>query len=246
VEREKIKSILRNIHESLKWTWQLIMGFAFVSVVKEYFSILHTTYEKGDMIYINLLFFLFIITFIRFLFGNNRYLDERYVEFLYKIKDLESEEKNKYIKERTQKLSGKRRFYDIIMLLCTGIIFVILAKSLSQDKALFVKYFILLMVINIFFLSISVLWNIYIEVGHKKSLGNNLHQIIFSLFDYEKFPIIWILNNFFCVILFYCLRFRFQSNEYLIFIVIFYLNSFIDLFATWNLYFPKIDILEEE
>jgi len=53
------------------------------------------------------MFFLFIFTFIRFLFGNNRYLDERHVEFLYKIDDLEKEEKDKYIKERTQKLSGK-------------------------------------------------------------------------------------------------------------------------------------------
>lgn len=245
MERAGIERVLRNIHESLKWTWQLIMGFALVCAVGEYFNAIkaNTTMSIANQPH-HLFFLLFILTFIRFLFGNDRYLDERYIEFMFKIDDLEETQRDTYVEERTHKLSGKRRLYDIIMLISTGVIFVILGKSLGTDKDSFVNCYIALMIANICFLAISVVWNVFIEIGHRQTQKTTI-QIIVSIYNYERYPIIWIVNNLVCVFIFLLSERLHMFDRYLVFASVFCLNSIIDLCTTWKLYFPPIKISKD-
>ncbi len=235
---DNVRSTLNNIHESLKLIWQLIMGFALSCAVNEYFNVLHAIPGNLDHTNTHLFFFLYLLTFIRFFFGINRYLDQRYIEFLYKIENKNDSEKDNYIKGRTQKLSGKRRFFDIIMLLLTGVIFVMLGNSLKKGNDLFIPYYIILMVANVVFLSISVIWNFYINY----TLNDDHDQINVSMSKYEKFPVFWIMNNLICLFIYWFASTKFPTYTFIAFSIIFYLNTTIDLFKTWKMYFPDIEL----
>ncbi len=189
-------------------------------------------------------FILFMLTFIRFLFGNNRYLDERYVEFMSKIEGMPIDEKIKFIEARTKKLSGSRRFYDIVMLLSTGVIFNLMASSFSYGLDYFIYFYIVLMCINVIFLIVSVLWNIYADINLRHTSGVLEAVLSLKIFEHEKYPAIWILNNILCMMLFYLLANYIGTYRYVLFLCIFYLNSLIDFYFTWQIYFPPIKRLE--
>lgn len=243
INRNRIKKVLDNIHESLKWTWQLIMGFALITAVDGYFNYLHGSSSIIDGTLIHYFFGLFIFTFIRFLFGNNRYLDERYVEFFFQIEKLDDEKKLRYLRERTQKLSGLRRLYDILMLLSTGILFVMLGKTLNGQIELFISFYVKLMILNIILLFISIVWNFSIEVNASDPAYSDRLNFFLGIWQYEKYPAIWIINNMICLFIFLFLDYvHFFLKKELLFITIFYINSLIDISLTWKFYFPKIDI----
>jgi hypothetical protein len=67
MERRKLENILKNIHESLKWIWQIIMGFSLVSAVKSYSDIINNSSGSWNITFLNLSSALFLLTFIRFL-----------------------------------------------------------------------------------------------------------------------------------------------------------------------------------
>lgn len=237
----KQKRQLMNIHASLKWSWQLIMGWAFMVGVESLYETITVSNKSTISLILQpqlLLFFsLFVLTFIRFMYGNNRYLDVRYIEFLYDIEEKKLPEVEHLISERAAKLSGLRRFYDIVMLLVTGIIFTMLAHSLRFERTDFISYYRTLIWFNIFFLLVSVVWNIRLEI--KKSYHNR--TAFEQLLKREQYPGIWILNNFACIILFDFLNSNTDLDVSWLFIVIFFINSLVDFYFAWFFYFPETD-----
>ena len=76
--KQLLDSVLANTHESLKWSWQVVMGFALYTAVQETYTAFTGPApmppdELGLCLAIAVLAFL--PTFIRFFYGDNRYLD---------------------------------------------------------------------------------------------------------------------------------------------------------------------------
>lgn len=240
---DQLKTTLKNIHDSLKWSWQLVMGLSLISVTSTYAEFLS---NGGNRIEQHFMLFLFLLTFFRFLIGNSRYLDERYVEFIYELEDLNEDQRRKYIQERTRKLSGVRRLFDYIMLTVTGILFILLGKSLISSDA-FIQFYLILLGANVVFLSVSVLWNTYIEVRTEQSGEKVSMFFVFNAYRYEKFPVIWIVNNLLCLLMFFLLHSNIAAEyEFTLFTAIFITNSLVDLYFAWEMYFPKLNITFSE
>jgi len=92
-----VRAILKNSHESLKWLWLIMMGESIVKAIEKYSSLLHP--EDVDNLFKLVNIFLtknslvlisFIFVFIRFYFGDSRFLDLSYEETLFR-KGLDSE-----------------------------------------------------------------------------------------------------------------------------------------------------------
>ncbi|MBS4049719.1 MAG: hypothetical protein KGZ69_00755 [Methylomonas sp.] len=233
---EQLKTTLRNIHNSLKWLWQIVMGLSLAAAGKAYAESL-VNLQSG--IELHFLLVLFVLTFFRYLIGNARYLDERYVEFIYDIDGMEEgPEKEKFIKERTSKLSGRRQLFDYAVLTVTGIMFLLLGNLVTNPNK-FTNVYLFLYFINIAFLVISVVWNTYIE-KNKDSLAMAL---VFKSYSYEKYPVIWIINNSAFLALYYLLLEYFPINlAFYFFVIIFIANSLVDIYFVWEMYFPKLSI----
>ncbi len=135
--RETLNEILKNIHGSLKWFWQVIMG---LSMVKAVDSLYGYTFESHPAKYFPLILFLgvFLPTFGRFYFGDSRHLDEHYIEYR-RWRPI-----GIYLQELPKKVSRYRFFMDILLLMVIGIAFVFLAKSLSNVAVFFAVYAALL------------------------------------------------------------------------------------------------------
>jgi hypothetical protein len=161
----RINEVLENTHASLKWSWQIVMGFALVEAVKlEYATIYDGGFLRTDAQFIS--FFLFCLVFMpvffRFFYGDSRYLDLHYLELRLKRESAE------YLSELKHKLSLTRRLVDILLLLTHGTIFIFLGQSLNQPDR-FLAWYGTLMVSNCIWLAASVRMNV--RVARKKELS---------------------------------------------------------------------------
>jgi hypothetical protein len=240
--RETLNEVLKNIHGSLKWYWQVVMGLSMVKAVDSLYVFLFEG-NRPSIIAIGSflsLFIVFLLVFIRFYFGDSRYLDEHYIEYR-KWRPIEE-----YFKDIPVKISKKRTSLDIAMLMIFGILFVFMAKSLSHSKIFFATYFILL-VFNIMWLQITIDLNI----KQRKTL----------IVQQERYdaPKIWVKNNFVHALLmlpFLWLKFSavtsfiipifkvsVQIGEFstLALLALCAMNSVIDFKLTSSYYFPNLD-----
>ena len=144
-----LDSLLENTHSSLKWSWQIVMGFSMLAAAQEGFGLIlplmqyirvfspldsaPAGFSLFDCVFSLCLFVLvFIPAFIRFVYGDNRYLDLHYLELTQLAEDRSDES---YLSE-LQRFSGRRRMIDILLLLTHGVIFICLAKALGQTRSI--------------------------------------------------------------------------------------------------------------
>ncbi len=231
--QESLKAILEHIHQSLKWSWQIVMGFSLVAATQEVYMAI---YEPVGIDYpvISACFFVFafIPIFVRFYFGDSRYLDEHYLEFrVWKDVDI-------FMADLRAKLSKTRRALDIVLLLTHGIFFVFLAKSINNPYLFVINYFFLLV--------LNVMWlHIIARVEAKKNKKYGIEREENSIINY---PRIWVINNIIhIVILGGILGFQFyyswfeNSVLYWWCLVIIASNSGWDLYLTRLFYFPDLN-----
>jgi hypothetical protein len=155
--KQRVEEVLSNTHDSLKWSWQVVMGFALYNAVQEvYIAFKGTNIHKlthDHLLYALVSLLVFIPTFIRFFYGDNRYLDIHYSELRRRWQDL-----NSYVEVLDTKLSRGRRLIDVLLLLSHGILFAFLSCSISNPEVFFWFYLVLLLT-NCFWLYTTKILN---------------------------------------------------------------------------------------
>lgn len=142
-QKEQLKLAVKNIHQSLKWLWQLMMVLSLLLATSTIYS---NIFSQSSAI---LPFFFFILgylpVFIRFYFGINQYLDTQYLQ------PSQATSFEDYLLEIKLKLSKTRRLLDILLLLSHSIVFVFWAHSIATIPV-FIIFYVVLLVLNITFL----------------------------------------------------------------------------------------------
>jgi hypothetical protein len=262
--KELVDSVLANTHESLKWSWQVVMGFALYTAVQETY---HAMTSRPPMSTPELTLcsviasFVFLPTFIRFFYGDNRYLDLHYSE-LRQWNSLEG-----YERDLETSLSKSRRLVDVLLLLSHGIVFAFLALAIPKPEMFFCFYGVLLL-INCFWLYIVVRMNERIVIepngsGVKDLLrGLALHEMEQRTTSFPKRDAAaryWIKNNLWHLVIFVLLylartsplewnlvaTWHRQAFLYL-YVAACVSNSAFDLYYQWDFYLPKLDEVYRE
>lgn len=224
-----IRAILENMHDSLKWLWLIIMGFSLVNAIEVYVKLLSlekvtNPYDLLRLFLVapTLVFFSFILVFIRFYLGDSRFLDLSYKETQY----------SRGLGAELKKYSGRKRATDIMLLLSHGIFFYFMSFHIG-NAYYYVYFFIILMVVNVIWLWLQIL----ARIGSNHYKGPD--ELIGGM-DGTKVLIIWSINNLiFAVVLILTVFSDLpQVQSFFICIGLTILNSIIDFRFTWNYYFP--------
>ena len=250
-----LEECLKNTHESLKWFWQLVMGAALVTAVKEAYRITldpasTQNYPGWIKIYaIGLLVGAFLPAFVRFYFGDSRYLDLQYLEL------RRNEDAVTFARELQFKLTKRRRCLDIAILMWHGVLFLLLASSLARPSV-FILIYTFLLLTNCILLAISIRHSalrsapdaegLSLAVCIKFFLQRICGKDCFNkpVLEIYKAPLFWIANNAFAGFLMGALFFEFYKDEeyymnlFVIFVALAILNSFLDLYAEREFYLP--------
>jgi len=241
--RETLNEVLRNIHGSLKWYWQVVMGLSMVKAVDNFYVFLFEGKPSPSTIEIasfSSLFVAFLLIFIRFYFGDSRYLDEHYIEYR-KWRPI-----SEYLEDIPHKISKQRAYLDVGMLMIIAILFVFMAKSLSHARIFFATYFTLLV--------FNIIWLIF-------TIYLNSNQRPTNIVKQERYdaPRIWIINNFFHS--FFMLPFLLpflnivpsfsilttnSSVQHIALLVLCVTNSILDFKLTSSFYFPRLDASHDQ
>jgi len=223
-----VRVILENIHESLKWMWQIVMGLAFVKAVAVLASTLQLSSVKNpfDLIGIfchehTLVFTSFVLIFIRFYFGDNRHLDLGYEETQY----------HHGLEHELKKYGGVYRITDIFILITQGVFFYFLALHINDTRH-YLYFYILLLGVNVIWL----LFQFSLSYFHKR----NQEELLIDGMNRYTPVLIWIINNFvFIVILASCVFYP-KPTGTMIALIMTLFNSVIDLSLVWRYYFPNL------
>lgn len=237
--RVTLNEVLKNLHGSLKWYWQVVMGLAMVKAVDTlYISLFDKICAESE---IAVLCFLcaFLPTFIRFYFGDSRYLDEHYIEYR-KWRPIDE-----YLADMCNKVSARRMVLDIALLMVIGIGFVFMARSLPRPR-IFYSTFTVLMLFDMVWLSLTL------RLSSNQAKTSIMHQ---ERYDAPNF---WVKNNFFHLVLMVpCLFWEFYtpkirvytfnvSAQELILLALCVSNSIFDFAYTYDYYFPKLDAAHDK
>jgi len=241
-----ISAILQNIHESLKWLFQLVMALAMVNAIRVYGDsldtlIIHNPYDFIIIFFnINTIVFIsFIIVFVRFYFGDARYLDLSYLEtqYFYGLRD------------EIARFSGWKRFADIVLLLSHGICF-FLMSSYMQSPRNYLYFFVLLLIVNITWLVLQLIFKfgdlftelIGLKVEKSTSYRKIRKEVLMGYMENYKPLLIWVTNNA-AFVIFLLLLFLISNQNYALYIALglTFANSLVDLFSAWKYYFPNLE-----
>jgi hypothetical protein len=235
-EKEKLtRAILKNLHESLKWLWLIIMGLSLVHAIEVYAELLDLRDAENPldvaMMFITehtLVFISFILIFIRFSFGNNRFIDLSYDEKQYR----------QGLKVELYKYSGRKRTFDIMLLLSQGIFFYFMSFHIG-NSAYYSYFFVIFMVVN-------VLWLIF-QLKSKINAKDPKPDLLIGNMSGSQVLENWCINNFLFVVIMVCIIASGLPYKVLICIGLTILNSVVDFCLTWRYYFPSLrDIYEFE
>lgn len=229
-----VRVILKNIHESLKWPWQIVMALALIKAVEKYadtldlssltnpFDIIPAFFNINTIVFTS-----FVFIFIRFFFGDSRHLDLSYEETQY-LHGLEKELK---------KYSGFKRLSDILLLLTHGILFYLMALHIDSIIN-YIALFILLLIFNIIWLFAQYLYS--------RASPYNIPELLIGNMDRYDPILYWAINNFFSVILISIFLFWSYKYAHIIALLLTIANSIIDFIITWKYYFPDLRQIHEE
>jgi hypothetical protein len=269
--------ILENTHDSLKWLWQVSMGSALAissytafeafiyisrgSAESEKYFLVQDYFDPKGVAIISILSYLFVFLplFIRFFYGDNRYLDLHYIE----LRDLTKKDLF-YFRDAGHRYSGASRFLDIALLMSHSIVFIFMGKSIVYPD-LFSSLVIVLMGANICWLLFVIYRNrnntkkYFITSNGSESLALNAVSNTQKLYGNVETRSIcrsrdwvlwrWAMNNLAHLVLVVGILLlvyggKISVEEYMYaFIVIMLSNSVLDFILTWEFYFPRLDEL---
>ena len=284
VAQSYIKRILLNERDVLKIAWIIIMGSAlsqgalelsriFPCLMSELSAELFklaiplsvttkaqisrecTASAYSHSLVTALLFLVFIVTWLRFLWGDNRLLDAKYVEVLTFVDDGARDENNPELSNEFRKhfwfiISSFRRIvlvFDILFVIFHGIIFLLLAKNINNHDV-FVLLYLFLLLFNALWLMLSWMasrrkyydfWKSYINqdrIGEVTALKGPWRWAINNLVHAIILMLILINLRYFLV---------FQDDQYWFYAsissaAIFFSNCLLDFLLTWSVYFPRV------
>jgi hypothetical protein len=243
--RETINEVLKNIHGSLKWFWQLIMGFAMVQAVGMVSVTLLENSKSHQWAPATLFVVAFVPTFIRFYFGHARHLDMHYIE------NRRWRPEEKFFPEVGARISPLRWWIDVVRLFTHGIIFVLLARLLGGNTFLFFCFYVGLLVINVVFLP----WT------HALTKSGRLKRRLREIPRADG-PAWWIINNtshaiVMTALIGWCYAYPVSLTssfwplslagtngltlQYTLLLLLCATNSIVDLYVTHEWYFPSLD-----
>jgi hypothetical protein len=223
-----IRAVLENLHDSLKWLWLIIMGLSLVNAVEVYARLLEPRNVENvsglvNMFFVEhtIVFISFILVFIRFYFGDSRFLDLSYKETQY----------SRGLKAELDKYGGRKRALDIMLLLNHGIFFYFMSFYIG-NPAYYSYFFVILMIVNVFWLLLQVIAGINAKYPEPDPLIGNMKG--------QRVLLTWIVNNLLFVIIISNVIFSELSQRMLICIALTIANSIADLCFTWKYYFPPL------
>lgn len=259
---------LLNFNKPLLWLWQIVMGVAMASAAFHVFDVVvnllgeynvykatitvRNAHPTMDSWYAILFFLLiFIPTFIRFFFGDIRYFNLVYVELFTAARS----DFHDAFKRELASFTGKRRLFDITILLIESSTFVFLGNCIA-DPRLFLSAYCLLLFTNVLWLFVTIS-GIRQREPQNQPEGETLYSFerlkqLLSGYDKPYYaPTVWAINNTIVALLLLVvllLSSVADLSPHVLLLSGFFLclaNSAIDLGCTWFFYFPKVmDIFE--
>lgn len=182
--QDQVDKILAKTHDSLKWSWLVVMGYALYNATEQAYLVVVRTIDgqagpgTGEA-YISVMIFVFVFlpTFIRFFFGDNRYIDDQYSELRRDLRKWTRKDSTKPEHDILVRLSRsrKRRGLDSINLLAHGIIFALLSLAIGRPRLFFVLYAALLLV-NCLFLFLTIQLNQMVTTKVRDYPGGSDHD----------------------------------------------------------------------
>lgn len=161
-----------------------------------------------------ILLFIYLAVYIRFLLGDFRYLDLKY---------LQHQNESEYI----QRYSPLSRFIDFGSLIIHAIFFYILATAISN----FTQFYMILIML----LTINSAWLLFVYWTTSKENRQRLES---------KSSFGWAINNIVCsllLLIFFQYADNFESfSSVIVFLAIVLANTIVDYALAWKMYFPKI------
>lgn len=255
IKHELSLLVLENTHTTFKILWQILMGLALAVTVNSFYgglTDLIATKNSGwihSTAVLSANFAVFMLTFLRFFWGDNRYLDLHYMELFLQISQSHPDK----IDEELNRISGERRFFDIILLTVHGTIFIFLGLALENYYHFYLVYAILM--------TTNVLWLFYNkhlqtrkevrilqEDRQGAALGFGGTKVRYSQeVDPNYAPRFWIRNNIATLVVMGSIFAIYELTTVLPLNVFQYMmigtclaNCFIDFWKTWDFYFPKL------
>lgn len=255
---------IRNSHAAIKGCWLIVFTAGAIRAMQDLDSnlkcagwfgsrsleLLNNSCSSNRLGYDILLFFIYLLTFVRFYIGSIRLFDIRYSE-IYNlssniISTLKTTEEITDKLFRTSLVINDRYWhkFEVLILIFQSFIIVFLPYQFDNIDN-FANVYIFLLIFNAVYLSIGLFFNF-----HKVS------KALFELFPELKFApgigaifptkasLFWIFNNLTCAVLVFILISRVNYFTYLkdsyqdIVITMMYANCLLDLFFTRNFYFP--------
>jgi len=231
---ELVRAILGNIHESLKWMWQIVMALALVKGVEVFSSTLALLEVENpfDLVEIffnehSVVFLSFVLVFVRFYFGDSRHLDLGYKETQY----------HHGLMHELKKYSSWYRLTDIFLLVTHGVFFYFLSLHINDTRH-YLYFYLLLLFTN-------VLW-LLSQFACSHFSGRNQQEILIDGMNRYSPLLIWSINNIiFIIIVAACV---FWKNPWGIYaaLVMTLMNSLVDFKLTWKYYFPNLARIHKE
>ncbi|TVL96577.1 MAG: hypothetical protein CV087_23620 [Candidatus Brocadia sp. WS118] len=245
-EEEKNKFIfitLANLHNSLKWLWQVIMAIALVSAVWGYSQSLNINNSENIFdflaMFLNielLVFTSFILAFIRFYFGDSRYLDISYSETLHQYG----------LEIAITKFSGTKSFLDILLLLTHGM-FICLMSFYINAPLVYLYFFVGFLIANVIWLTIQYRHKFHIVSSRERLYREAQKKALKDPYILQGGKPLkrWSINNsIFIVLLLIVILYNIEPTIH-IGITLCILNSLFDFIYTWRYYFPNLSKLYE-
>jgi len=228
-----VRAILGNLHDSLKWLWLIVMGLAVVNAIKVYANLLDPSAITSPLNLVNMfisehtvVFVSFVLVFVRFYFGDSRYLDLSYEETQYR----------RGLRNEVKKYSGIKRFFDIMLLLNHGTFFYFMSFHMG-NATYYIYFFVILMVVNVFWLMLQVLAGI-------NALEQDNDPLIGGVKSFQPM-LVWTINNLVFALAITYVTFATTGSNIAWALALSILNSLIDLAATWKFYFPPLEQILE-
>lgn len=220
---------LNQFHRSLKWLYQMLMALALYTGAGTYLGSIRERIveEPQNLVAVllsveTLVFLSFSMALVRFLIGDNRYLDILYLDAYPAA-----------LRDSAHRFRGRRRFADVWLLLCHGFLFYFLGEFLD-NPTLFLHFYALLMLFNVTWLCSHLLMHWLSREG--LLLRERLGEVV-----PQRTLIIWATNNFLTAIAIVTLLHYSQLPQVeLAGILVVLLNSVVDFRLAWRFYFPDL------
>jgi len=195
-----------------------------------------------------LFFLVFLPTFIRFFYGDNRYLDQHYLELIL----LASYGNDGEFENELAAMHGRRRFFDILLLIFHGFVFVFMGNALKNPE-LFILIYAFLMLTNLLWLRANVKWNQTKETVIEGEGIKLIRKEVYVYPDRDRAPRFWIKNNlwhFLILGVLIYLHYNAHGIDRSLYLALSIFccvsNSAFDLWKTWFFYFPNVQQLGKD